>query len=102
MDFVDKHYEEITLNVALIAEKLKITPTYMSKLFKEQTGEALPDYINKLRLKKAKELLKNENLSISEAAVKVGYLNSNALIRSFKKYEGVTPGQYKEIENSNI
>ena len=99
MGFVDIHYGDVTLNIATIAENLQITPTYMSKLYKEQTGEALPDYINKVRLKKAKVLLKDEKLSISEAAVKVGYINSNALIRSFKKYEGVTPGQYKGIED---
>ncbi|MNP84600.1 HTH-type transcriptional activator RhaR [compost metagenome] len=68
----------------------------MSKLFKEQTGETLPDYINKVRLEQAKVLLRDDKLSISDAAVRVGYLNSNALIRSFKKYEGVTPGKYKE------
>lgn len=96
IEFVNSHYGEITLNVAMIAENLEITPTYMSKLFKDQTGEALPDYINKVRLEKAKVLLKDEKLNISEAAVKVGYLNSNALIRSFKKYEGVTPGKYNE------
>lgn len=96
MEFVHSHYGEVTLNVAMIAEQLGITPSYMSKLFKEQTGEALPDYINKVRLEKAKSLLRDEKLNISDAAVKVGYLNSNALIRSFKKYEGVTPGKYKE------
>ncbi|RTE10643.1 helix-turn-helix domain-containing protein [Paenibacillus whitsoniae] len=95
MEFVNSHYGEVTLNVAIIAEHLGITPSYMSKLFKEQTGETLPDYINKVRLEKAKVLLKEEKLNISDAAVKVGYLNSNALIRSFKKYEGITPGKYK-------
>ncbi|WP_240416009.1 helix-turn-helix domain-containing protein [Paenibacillus periandrae] len=96
IEFVNSHYEEVTLNIAMIAENLGITPSYMSKLFKEQTGETLPDYINKVRLEKAKVLLRDEKLNISDAAVKVGYLNSNALIRSFKKYEGVTPGKYKE------
>ncbi|MFE5321734.1 helix-turn-helix domain-containing protein [Paenibacillus sp. NPDC056579] len=96
IEFVNSHYGEVTLNVAMIAENLGITPSYMSKLFKEQTGETLPDYINKVRLEKAKVLLRDEKLNISDAAVKVGYLNSNALIRSFKKYEGVTPGKYKE------
>ncbi|MDF2935287.1 MAG: transcriptional regulator, AraC family [Paenibacillaceae bacterium] len=95
-EFVNSHYGEVTLNVAMIAEHLGITPSYMSKLFKEQTGETLPDYINRVRLEKAKVLLRDEKLNISDAAVKVGYLNSNALIRSFKKYEGVTPGKYKE------
>ncbi|MBT2291485.1 helix-turn-helix domain-containing protein [Paenibacillus albidus] len=96
IEFVNSHYGDVTLNVAMIAENLGITPSYMSKLFKEQTGETLPDYINKVRLEKAKVLLREEKLNISDAAVKVGYLNSNALIRSFKKYEGVTPGKYKE------
>ncbi|GIO39602.1 putative HTH-type transcriptional regulator YtdP [Paenibacillus antibioticophila] len=96
IQFVNNHYGEVTLNVAMIADHLGITPSYMSRLFKEQTGETLPDYINKVRLEKAKVLLRDEKLNISEAAVKVGYLNSNALIRSFKKYEGVTPGKYKE------
>ncbi|MDR6550888.1 helix-turn-helix domain-containing protein [Paenibacillus qinlingensis] len=96
IEFVNSHYVEVTLNVAMISEHLGISPSYMSKLFKEQTGETLPDYINKVRLEKAKVLLRDEKLNISDAAVKVGYLNSNALIRSFKKYEGVTPGKYKE------
>lgn len=96
IEFVNSRYGEVTLNIAMIAENLGITPSYMSKLFKEQTGETLPDYINKVRLEKAKVLLREEKLNISDAAVKVGYLNSNALIRSFKKYEGVTPGKYKE------
>lgn len=96
IESVNTHYGEVTLNVAMIAENLGITPSYMSKLFKEQTGETLPDYINKVRLEKAKVLLRDEKLNISDVAVKVGYLNSNALIRSFKKYEGVTPGKYKE------
>lgn len=95
-EFVNSHYGDVNLNVAMVAEHLGITPSYMSKLFKEQTGETLPDYINKVRLEQAKVLLRDDKLSISDAAVRVGYVNSNALIRSFKKYEGVTPGKYKE------
>lgn len=95
MAFVNSHYGEITLNVAMIADNRGMTPSYLSKLFKEQTGESLSDYINRIRLAKAKLLLRKEGLTISDIAVQVGYLNSNALIRSFKKYEGVTPGKYK-------
>jgi AraC-like DNA-binding protein len=95
MAFVNSHYGEITLNVAMIADNRGMTPSYLSKLFKEQTGESLSEYINRIRLAKAKLLLRKEGLTISDIAVQVGYLNSNALIRSFKKYEGVTPGKYK-------
>lgn len=99
MEFIHIHYLDPNLNIAMVADHFEITPTYMSKLFKEQTGEGMLDYINKTRLEKAKELLKDAKLSISETAVKVGYANSNALIRSFKRYEGVTPGQYKGTES---
>jgi len=53
------------------------------------------DAINRVRLARAKELLARDGVSIAEAAVRVGYYNSNAFIRTFKKYEGITPGQYK-------
>nr|WP_246238994.1 helix-turn-helix transcriptional regulator [Paenibacillus anseongense] len=71
--------------------------TYLSKLFREQTGEGLLDYINKVRIVKAKELIENQNITLNEIASLVGFSDVNALIRIFKKYEGVTPGKYKEM-----
>ncbi|HHV96122.1 MAG TPA: helix-turn-helix transcriptional regulator, partial [Clostridiaceae bacterium] len=70
---------------------------YISKIFKDTMGEGIQDYINKVRLNKAKALLLGENENLECIAKKVGYTNSNGLIRVFKKYEGVTPGQYREI-----
>lgn len=69
---------------------------YLSSFFKEQTGENLSDYINRVRLSKAKLLLKGSNMTVNEAALKTGYNNCNTFIRVFKKYEGITPGKYKE------
>lgn len=60
-------------------------------------GEGIQDYINKIRLKQAKKLLLEQNLNLEQTANKVGYSNSNALIRVFKKYEGVTPGQFRDM-----
>ena len=68
----------------------------MSKRFKEQTGEKMLNYINKYRINKAKELLRERDLSVTNTAKQVGFQNSVTLIRLFKKYEGVTPGKYKE------
>lgn len=95
-EFIKSNYHSLDLNISMVAEQFDMTPTYISKVFKEQTGEGMHDYINKIRLQRAKELLKYGKASISETAVKVGYSNSNALIRAFKKYEGTTPGQYRE------
>lgn len=98
IDFVEHNYQDINLSVALIADKFEINPEYLSRFFKEQTGSGLLDFINKLRLEKAKYLLKEAGLSIEDTADKVGYSNSSALIRVFKRYEGITPGQYKKLQ----
>lgn len=96
-DYINNNYDNINLGLFNIAENFEITPAYVSRIFKEQMGEGILDYINKLRLARAKELLKEGGFNISAIAEKVGYAESRSLIRLFKKYEGITPGKYKEI-----
>lgn len=97
MDFIHINYMDMDLSVNKIGEQFQLTPAYMSKLFKEQTGVSIPDYINDIRIRKAKELLKESRHTIGQIAERIGYNNSNAFIRSFKRCEGVTPGQFKEV-----
>lgn len=99
ISYVEKSYSDPNLNVNMLAADLNRNPAYVSRYFKEQTGEGLLDYINRVRVNHAKELLKREdNLNIGEIAVKVGFINSATLIRVFKKYQGITPGQYKKYD----
>jgi AraC-like DNA-binding protein len=58
-------------------------------------GVGLLEYIQKLRVDKAKELL-NAGASVNDAAVGSGYLDAKALTRTFKRYEGITPGAYRD------
>ncbi|MEH7495234.1 helix-turn-helix domain-containing protein, partial [Neobacillus niacini] len=74
-----------------------MNPSYLSTFFKKQGGITLSDFITQVRIEESKKLLPNRKLTISEIATKVGYANSVGLIRVFKKIEGVTPGQYREI-----
>jgi AraC-like DNA-binding protein len=97
MVVIANHFSDVNLNISMIGENLGLTPAYLSKLFKEQTGEGLLDYINKYRFEKAKVLLLSSDSQINEIAAKVGFVNSNTFIRAFKKYEGVTPGNYKKF-----
>lgn len=92
---IGQQYADVNLSVASLAETLGVSAGHLSRTFKEQTGESVLEAINRIRLEKARELLKETGLSILETAEKVGYSNSNALIRAFKKHEGITPGQYK-------
>ena len=98
MDYIRSNYHNVGLNVSVIADKFQLTPAYLTRLFKEQTGEGLFEYLTKVRMDKAKELLRSNEVSIKDLASKVGYFSSQAFIRAFKKCEGVTPGLYKEIE----
>ena len=66
-------------------------------MFAANTGDGLRNYINKYRVEKAKELLRNPDLVIETIAAMTGFNNSNSFIRVFKKYELKTPGQYRHM-----
>lgn len=95
-EFVEAHYANPDLNVSLLGSHFSITPQYVSKLFKEQTGQGLHEYISHTRIRHAKHLLL-EGVTIDETAQRVGFASSSAFIRVFKKYEGVTPGKFRTI-----
>ncbi len=96
MQYVQENYQDPDLNVSITALHFKITPSYLSALFKDQTGVSLLEYINTIRVEKIKELLK-EGMSIVEICPQAGFRNSGALIRVFKKETGITPGQMKKL-----
>lgn len=97
IDYVTQHYNNENLNISMIGETFGLTPSYLSKQFKTQTGEALLDFINKTRLEAAKKLLTEQQLPVAEIARRVGYADINTFNRIFKKFEGITPGKYKGI-----
>jgi len=93
--FIEENYGDANLNVSMLGSRFMMTSDYLSRLFKEQTGIGLLDYLNRCRLEKAKILLQNERFSINDISTQVGFVNSNGFIRTFKKYEGVTPGKFR-------
>jgi AraC-like DNA-binding protein len=97
--FIEGNYSDVGLNISMIGNHFGMTPTYLSRLFKEQTGSGLLDTINSVRIQRAKALLADQRTNIREAAASVGFHDINTFIRIFKKYEGVTPGQYQKMEN---
>ncbi|MCM3439422.1 helix-turn-helix domain-containing protein [Metabacillus halosaccharovorans] len=95
MDYIEVNYnKEISLNG--IADKLSLDPAYISRLFKQKVGMNFMEYLISLRLSSAKELLKNGTLTVKEIGQLIGYENPHSFIRIFKKYEGITPGKYRE------
>ena len=88
------------LSLDALSKELDISPYYFSKLFKEETGSNFVEYLTNLRMDRAKELLKDENRSMKEICMEVGYSDPNYFSRIFKKNLGVTPTEYRERERS--
>lgn len=85
------------LSVAGLAEQFGVSPSHLSRFFKQQMGIGLLDYIHRCRIDEAKTLMKNNpSIRVKEVADKTGFYNVSAFIRVFKKIEDITPGQYRE------
>ena len=97
IQYVKENYQNPDLNISITALHFKITPSYLSSLFKEETGVSLLEYINHIRVEKIKELLE-AGMSIVDICPQAGFRNSGALIRVFKKETGITPGQMKKLK----
>jgi len=94
--YVEQHYGDSMLSLTAIAEQFQLTPQYLSTFFKKQTGMNLTDYITRVRIEQAKKLMRDKTLTFTQIANKVGYANDIGFIRVFKKYEGTTPGKYRQ------
>lgn len=98
-NFVERHYFDPNLSVQQIADTFEVSLPYLSRMFKQERGVGLLDYINRCRVKKAKRLIQSdEHMTIGEVAQRVGYGSSQSFIRIFKRYEGVTPGSIRTAE----
>lgn len=93
------HDEEVTLEK--LAQDQYVSPTYLSKIFKESTGMGPINYLINIRLNRAKELLKKENLTVKEIAAMVGYQDAFHFSKSFKKHFGIAPSNLVNQENNH-
>lgn len=91
---VAENYAEPNFGIGSLADFIGKSPYYVSRIYKDQTGEGILDLINRVRIENAKELL-NENLTQEVIAEKVGFTNVRTFQRAFKKIEGTTPGKLK-------
>lgn len=97
-NFVNENYMDCNLSIASIADSMNLNPKYMSRLFKEENEAGLLDYINTIRIQKAKSILASQDIILEDLALMVGYTNVRTFRRAFSKMEGTTPSQYKKME----
>lgn len=94
--YIGEQFSDCDLSMDAIAEQFDISQSYMSKLFKEQTGENFSDYLERVRILHACELLgKRDDCPIHEIARRCGYSNVYTFRRAFKRVKGVVPTEYK-------
>jgi two-component system response regulator YesN len=83
------------LSLTILSDKVCVHPTYLSNLFKKQTGLALIDYINHYRVEEAKKLLEDPLNKIYWVSEQVGFVNQRYFSQVFKKISGLTPVEYR-------
>lgn len=93
--YIDKKYSE-NITIKDIADKVYITPQYLCKIYKKETGETINGYITNLRMEKAINLMDDRRYKIFEIAIKLGYKDPNYFARVFKKHTGKNPSEYRE------
>lgn len=90
----DNYMSDISLQ--WIADKVYLTQTYVSYLFKKEVGQTLVKYMTSIRMHKAAELLHGTNLTIADISSQVGFMNTSYFCKTFKQYHGQSPAKFRE------
>ncbi len=94
--FIQEHQDE-DISLGQVAKAVNASSFYFCKMFKKVTGINFTDYLSRLRIEKAKNLLLNPNLRVSEIAYEVGFQSLTHFNRVFKKIIGESPTEYRSL-----
>ncbi len=84
------------LSLQRMADYVYMHPTHLSKIYKKETGEGISEYLTRLRMERAAQLLGATDVKIYEIGCLTGYMNANYFIKVFRRQFGVTPQEYRE------
>lgn len=94
-DYIDRHYQD-DISMNKLAEQFYFSREYLSRIFRSQYGCAIYEYLLKVRMDHACQLLKSTNCQLQEIAEKLGYSNANYFSKAFRKHCNITPTEYRE------
>ena len=100
ISFITEHFAE-NITIEDIANELNCSTSYLSRVFKKQTGKTPYTYLTEYRLFQAERFLRS-GTSITDAALMSGFCNSSVFIKAFKKSFGITPHKYKKAQEGEI
>lgn len=101
LQYIETHYKDPALSRQTFSEHFNISEVYTSRFFKEHTGYRFTEYVTKVRMEAACQLLQNNKLTIDKIANAVGYNSDVSFRRVFKTYMGMTPKEYKATLSSS-
>lgn len=93
--YIYAHYAERDLDLTQVAANIGCNPSYLSRTMKQELGISFKDYLTMLRIRKAKNLMRDRGLSLNQIAEKVGYSNQHYFSAAFKNCQGVSPSEYR-------
>lgn len=93
--YIEEHHTE-DLSLGMVAKAVHTSVFYFCKLFKKATGNSFTEFVSRTRIEKAKNLLLNPNLRVSEIAYEVGFQSLTHFNRTFKNIMGLSPTEYRE------
>lgn len=94
--YIDENFSDSGVTLSGVAERFGFTYSNFSHYFRGRTGVTFSSYLERLRVNKSKELLRDTLMTIDQVASLVGYTNANTFTRSFKKLENVAPGSFRK------
>lgn len=97
LEYIEMHYNNNELNLEKIAENVFVNSSYLRRVFRNELNKTVIEHIIDLRMKHAKELITSSNIKLSDIAQLVGYSDSSYFSKCFKKYYGVTPSEFENI-----
>lgn len=97
--YVEEHLDR-NISLSAVADKLYLSPTYFSRLFKQRTGFTFSAWLAQRRILRAQRYLDETNLPIADIATQVGYQEANSFTRLFKQATGLSPTEYRKTRRS--
>lgn len=94
--FLDANYGDPDLSLTMVADTFQISVPYLSSLFKASAGVNFSNYVEDVRIEKAKGFLKNTSMSVGEIAVATGYSSTNSFSRAFRRVTGDSASEYRK------
>ena len=99
MEIINRDYSNPSLGIQYICDRIRLSPSHASYLFKQATGETINQAIQNVRVSRAENLLATTNMKITEIAGRCGFPDSNYFTKLFRKKTGFLPSEYREIHS---